>query len=227
MFILKCKYNNYRKINTSFIAIVLILTSMSTILLFTTPVRACYSVGTYESDYVIPDYNFLQGEIVYGKGTDTISGHFKLRIRDPEDNVMYNSNPAYGTQITCSYSLDENAPTGEWDIQLGIFYEGSWQWSTESGRISNFNVLALVEYTLTINIDGNGNVNKNPDQISYNDGTNVQLTANPDTGWIFSHWNGDLNSNNNPVTIDMNGNKNVTAHFEILNDNEENGGNGN
>jgi len=227
MIILKSKNNIYRKANATFLMIVLILTSMSTILLFTTPVKACYTVGTFESDYIIPDYSFLQGEIVYGKGTDTFSGHFKLRIRDPEDNVVYNSNPVYGTEVTCSYSLDEEAPIGEWDIQLGVFYEGSWQWSTESGRISNFNVLALTEYTLTINIDGNGNVNKNPDQTTYTEGTSVQLTANPETGWIFSHWSGDLNSNSNPVTIDMNGNKDVTAHFEILNHNEGNGDNGN
>jgi hypothetical protein len=44
----------------------------------------------------------------------------------------------------------------------------------------------LLEFTLTINIVGNGQVIKNPDQTTYTYGTVVELTAIPDTGWSFS-----------------------------------------
>jgi len=71
----------------------------------------------------------------------------------------------------------------------------------------------LCDYTLTIIIEGNGTVNKNPNQTLYPPGTIVQLTAIPDIGWTFNHWSGDLTGNTNPTTITMNSNKIVYANF--------------
>jgi hypothetical protein len=68
-------------------------------------------------------------------------------------------------------------------------------------------------YTLTINIEGDGSVIQNPDMPSYPEGTEVELTADPDPGWAFDHWSGNLWGSQNPDTIVMNGNKTVTAHF--------------
>ena len=41
----------------------------------------------------------------------------------------------------------------------------------------------------------------------------VELTACPDSGWVFGGWNGSLADESNPVTIDLDGNKTVTATF--------------
>jgi uncharacterized repeat protein (TIGR02543 family) len=68
-------------------------------------------------------------------------------------------------------------------------------------------------YTLTITIQGSGTVTKVPDQTTYTYGQVVNLTANPATGWVFNHWDGDLTGNTNPTTITMTGNKAVTANF--------------
>jgi len=48
------------------------------------------------------------------------------------------------------------------------------------------------KYNLTINIDGNGYVSKDPDQENYTLGTIVNLTAVADSGWKFDHWSGDI-----------------------------------
>ncbi|MBN2445614.1 MAG: S8 family serine peptidase, partial [Phycisphaerae bacterium] len=69
------------------------------------------------------------------------------------------------------------------------------------------------QYTLTINVTGNGSVSKSPDQATYTYGQAVDLTANADPGWTFSHWDGDLTGSDNPDTIIMDGNKTVTAVF--------------
>jgi uncharacterized repeat protein (TIGR02543 family) len=69
------------------------------------------------------------------------------------------------------------------------------------------------EYTLTVNTVGNGAVMKEPDQATYTYNTSVQLTANPDTDWSFSHWTGDLTGSTNPNSIIMIEDKTVTAHF--------------
>ena len=76
-------------------------------------------------------------------------------------------------------------------------------------------------YSLNINIDGSGTLTKNPDQQSYISGQVVTLTANPSADWYFYQWSGDLTGNENPATITMNSEKNVTAHF-IYGDNPPN-----
>jgi uncharacterized repeat protein (TIGR02543 family) len=43
----------------------------------------------------------------------------------------------------------------------------------------------------------------------------VELTAEADFGYTFSGWSGDISGSDNPVTITMDSDKNVTAQFEI------------
>jgi hypothetical protein len=69
-------------------------------------------------------------------------------------------------------------------------------------------------YTLTITVPGGGgSVNKNPDQATYTYGTNVTLTANATIGWTFGSWSGDASGTSSPTTVNMTGNKAVTATF--------------
>jgi hypothetical protein len=44
-------------------------------------------------------------------------------------------------------------------------------------------------------------------------GTEVTMTATPDSGWIFSHWTGDVTGTENPITITMTSDMEVVAHF--------------
>jgi hypothetical protein len=53
----------------------------------------------------------------------------------------------------------------------------------------------------------------------------VQLTAVPDSFAEFSGWSGDLSGSDNPATITMDSDKNVTATFMTDSDNDG-GGNG-
>ena len=71
-------------------------------------------------------------------------------------------------------------------------------------------------YTLTVAVNpvGAGNVVVTPAQNcagGYLPGTVVQLKANAAS--IFSNWSGDAAGTANPVSITMDGNKNVTANF--------------
>jgi uncharacterized repeat protein (TIGR02543 family) len=69
--------------------------------------------------------------------------------------------------------------------------------------------------TVDVTIDGSGSVMKDPDQTSYTYGTKVTLTADPAEGWMFDHWEGDATGVDNPTTITMDGNKDVTAVFTV------------
>ncbi len=71
----------------------------------------------------------------------------------------------------------------------------------------------VVNYTLTIAIQGNGTMDPGVGTHTYPAGTNVLLTATPDAGWYMYNWLGDLSDNTNPASIVMNDNKTVTAEF--------------
>ena len=72
----------------------------------------------------------------------------------------------------------------------------------------------LDEYSLTVDIVGNGTVAKNPDQATYHYGDVITVTATPTAGWSFFGWSGDLSGNTNPTTITINGNQTIIAIFK-------------
>jgi len=72
------------------------------------------------------------------------------------------------------------------------------------------------QYTLDI-IASNGTVIKDPDKERYHEDERIDLEADPDLGYIFAEWQGDLTGTDNPAFIIMTGEpfeKTVTAIFE-------------
>jgi uncharacterized repeat protein (TIGR02543 family) len=72
----------------------------------------------------------------------------------------------------------------------------------------------IIEYTLTVNTVGAGNVTLDPPGGVYSAGTVVTLTATPAAGHQFTGWSEALGGSANPATIAMTSNKNVTANFK-------------
>ncbi|HEY9169406.1 MAG TPA: ice-binding family protein [Lutibacter sp.] len=69
----------------------------------------------------------------------------------------------------------------------------------------------------TLNVTAvNGTVVKNPNNATYSSGANVVLTATPNSGYQFTSWSGDATGTNNPLTVVMNANKNITANFSLI-----------
>jgi uncharacterized repeat protein (TIGR02543 family) len=99
---------------------------------------------------------------------------------------------------------------------LEIFYDDN----GEEGNVHSTSITitaspAPTQYTLIVNAT-NGTVTKNPNQSTYSSGTNVQLTATPATGYTFTSWSGDASGTTNPLIVTMNGNKNITANFALI-----------
>src|SRR6056297_3274167 len=70
-------------------------------------------------------------------------------------------------------------------------------------------------YTLNITIEGEGNVNLDPDRSSYSEGTAVDITAIPATGHVFDHWEGSgfYGEINQTINIVMDSNYSLKAVF--------------
>jgi uncharacterized repeat protein (TIGR02543 family) len=129
-----------------------------------------------------------------------------------------------------SVSKDPNQATYTYgaSVQLTATADVGWSFSGWSGDLTGSDNPATItitgnteitatftqdQYTLTLNVVGQGSVNKNPDQATYTYGTEVQLTATPNSGWKFFGWSGDLSGSTNPATITMDRSKSVTATF--------------
>jgi len=68
-------------------------------------------------------------------------------------------------------------------------------------------------FELEVGIEGEGEVLVDPDEEVYLDGTEVELTAVPEEGWLFVEWTGDVESSEEEITVVMNDHKEITAHF--------------
>jgi hypothetical protein len=87
--------------------------------------------------------------------------------------------------------------------------------ATVTGPTWQFTTQVVPTHTLAagaIPAEG-GAVSRSPDRASYDQGTVVQLTANPSAGWEFRSWCGDASGSTNPVTIAMTQDRSATAVF--------------
>lgn len=204
--------NSILKIKTGLLSIFTIFIVLTMFILIAIPVSACYySVGTYESDYSTSKESFFKCQTVYGQGIAYNYNYFlKLRIKDPNGNIVFTSNKSQHI-VYCSYFLNETALIGLWSIELGIL-KNDWQWSILSGRISYFTV-EDANFSLITNVIGNGSIIKDINHTYYLYSSVVNVSANAQIGWYFSHWSGDLSGNDTTKKIVMYSNKTITANF--------------
>jgi hypothetical protein len=83
---------------------------------------------------------------------------------------------------------------------------------------STFTAALGTEYELSMAVSptGSGTVDLDPAGPWYASGESVDLTAAPETGWAFDHWEGDLSGATNPETLAMDGPQSATAVFVAL-----------
>jgi mannan endo-1,4-beta-mannosidase len=132
---------------------------------------------------------------------------------DPNEQAIVQYAKQYGYSIF-GWSWCGNGDGVEY---LDMVYNWNANSPTNWGSWYKTNALSDVQtyYTLTVNVSpqGSGSVSLNPPGGSYTAGTQVTLTAQANSGYVFSSWSGDLSGTTNPATITINSNKTVTANF--------------
>jgi len=124
--------------------------------------------------------------------------------------VTYNGNQSYTITPNMGYHVS--------DVLVDGNTVGAITNYTFNNIIANHTItasFAINTYDLNVAIVGNGEVTKEPNLPEYEYGTQVTLTAIPVTGWIFTGWSGDIVSNDNPLIVTMDSDKNITATFTI------------
>jgi len=69
---------------------------------------------------------------------------------------------------------------------------------------------------LTVAAGTGGTTNPSPGTYTHDSGTQVSITAIPNSGYQFSGWNGAASGTTNPITLTMDNDKSVTASFTAI-----------
>jgi len=88
--------------------------------------------------------------------------------------------------------------------------------SNSAGGTVSAQALLSVRFTLGLSADGYGSIQADTNLSSYPLSAIVTLTALPEPGSVFVNWTGDAAGNQNPLTVLMNTNRLIHAHFDSL-----------
>lgn len=159
-------------------------------------------------------------------GNRTLVANFRL-IPSSQFALFLSSSPAAGgstdgegsynsgTSVTAIATANAGYTFANWTENGAVAStSASYTFPLNNNRtlVANFTVR-----TFTLNVTAvNGTVTKTPNQLTYNYGTDVVLTAVPNAGYAFSSWSGDASGTVSPITVDMIVNKNITANFVLL-----------
>lgn len=72
------------------------------------------------------------------------------------------------------------------------------------------------QFTLDVSVSAPGAGSVSPPDGKYESGTQVTLTATPASDHLFDHWSGDATGTSSSITITMNTNRDITAHFKMF-----------
>ena len=147
--------------------------------------------ATFTEDQYTLDVN------VVGGGTVT---------KDP-DQATY----VYGDEVMLTGIADPGWTFGEW---TGDIVSTSNPYTvTMYGNRAVTVTFTQDQYTLGVNVVGQGAVTKDPEQATYVYGDVVTLTATADPGWTFAAWSNDVVTTTNPYLLMIDGDEVVTATF--------------
>ncbi|MBA4149357.1 MAG: family 10 glycosylhydrolase [Verrucomicrobia bacterium] len=85
--------------------------------------------------------------------------------------------------------------------------------NNSAGTATSSSANLLVRFLLNSTAMTGGVISRTPNQPNYVLDAEVALTANPEVGFTFSGWSGDVTGTNNPATIVMSDNRNIIANF--------------
>jgi hypothetical protein len=120
-----------------------------------------------------------------------------------------------GTQVTITATPASGWRFDHWEGDVsGTSTAVTITMSSNKNITAYFTQLPPTQHTLTINVSGQGSTNPDLGTYTYDEGTQVSITATPASGWGFDHWGGDASGSSPTFVITVDSNKSVTAYFK-------------
>ena len=141
------------------------------------------------------DYDWLILKLYSDGDIDTSCGITGASTASPSDTSV----SAAATSVT------PQEPTG---ITLN-----STSVSPQATSLTAITVCGGPMFDLTISAAAGGTTDPAPNTYSCYSGSQVGITAIPDSGYIFDNWSGDASGTTNPIIITIDDNKSITANF--------------
>ena len=169
--------------------------------------------------------NNLNLEYLYCAGNSLtsldVSNNTLLKYLNCRDNNLSSLNIANGNLFYDSGSSFENN-SELFCIQVSDVDYANANWSTLKGYRSSYSEDCGEVFNLSVNAD-NGIVSAKVDTFdgvasedgTYPYGTIVRLTAEPNEGYEFIGWSGDISATGSVITVTMDSDKNITALFAL------------
>jgi len=73
----------------------------------------------------------------------------------------------------------------------------------------------IVNYTLSVSVSPDDSGTVSPQTGEYEEGSSVTIRATGNSNFVFDSWSGNASGSENPLTITMDRNKNITANFSV------------
>jgi uncharacterized protein (TIGR02145 family) len=146
--------------------------------------------------YVNIDYEILGQGAVYIEGFNNLP-----------DSIIYNKNIKVTAVPSDCWIFDK---WNNSDRETTISIELKKDTLIQATFLQNPN-----DYTINISQIGSGQIILTPNKSSYNCGEVVNITANPEIGWDFQSWSGNINSDQNTLQVTVTDDINITGAFEI------------
>ncbi len=179
------------------------------------------------------EYSYAVGAVV-ALGSSSVSGGL---VGENDGGTI--TSGLYDTTISGQIDTGKGVPLPTGDMKVQENYTG-WDFVNESGNGTN-DIWILDElinngypyqkenpsllysgsgsgtqYKLIVLVSGNGGVDPAPGYHMYDDSESVTLTPSPYAGYYFSNWEGDAAGSENPITLDIDNDKSVTAVFKKI-----------
>ena len=170
------------------------------------------SANRHNPDYANQRYATVTIEGTTARTNTSSSGVIVYADTSVSFSVGYNTVNGY----VAEWSNIAAGPDGSFSIRnvWDTSQAGTKGYAMSAFRLQEIDTTLAPQYTVAVTAVGNGSVTRDPDQALYDEFETVELTALPDSGWVFTGWSGDMTGSDNPDTLTVTANMSVTATFD-------------
>ncbi|NBC25997.1 MAG: hypothetical protein GVY08_03980 [Bacteroidetes bacterium] len=172
-------------------------------------------------------------ETLIFSGDRSVTAHFTEKTFDLTIEIVGEGVVRETILSTSGENESDSVATGGSTVRLDAEPGENWEFSRWEGDLtgnnnpetivvdSEKNVTAIFDrsaqdgFSISIDIIGEGTVQKEPDRNNFADGEEVTLTAVADSGWVFIEWRGDLSGQDSSQTITISDDVEATAVFAL------------